>query len=303
VSTSVPSSPPASPARTFSFWDLAILGVVVIWGINITVMKQALDTIPALAFMSLRFALASLAMGALLLWLEGWKPLPRATFLRMAVLGFLGHTLYQLCFMIGLSHTTAANSGMLAAATPVMVTVLAGAFGLDRITRPVVMALVLSVPGMLLIVSSRGPNMSAETWFGDLLVLAGGLCWALYTVGLRSLGPEVSALRVTAITMLTGAPAAILVGLPAVLQLEPSHVAPGAWAGLLYSALIVLVLSFFVWSRSVQQVGSSRTALYSTGIPVVTALTAWAVRGDRPTPVQVAGAILVLAGVLVSRRR
>jgi drug/metabolite transporter (DMT)-like permease len=280
-----------------------MLAVVVIWGTNYTVVKETMDTIPAMALMSLRFALAALAMGALMLWFEGWKPLPRATFLRLTALGLIGNTLYQLCFMVGMSHTTAANSGMLGAVSPVLVPLLAGVLGLDKMTRSIVLALALAVPGMLLVMSSRGPNMSAETRLGDLLILAGVCCWAIYTVGLRSLSTELSPLRVTAMTMLTGAPGAVLAGLPAVLRLEPSSIPPGAWAGIIYSALIPLVLGYFIWSRSVRQVGSSRTALYTTGMPVVAALTAWAVRGERPTPIQAVGATLILAGQLVSRRR
>lgn len=280
-----------------------MLAVVVIWGTNYTVVKESMEAIPALAFMSLRFALAALAMGALLLWFEGWKPLPRATFLRLAALGLIGNTLYQISFMVGMSHTTVANSGVLGAVSPVLVPLLAGVLGLDKVTRPILLAMVLAVPGMLLMVNSHGPNMSAETRLGDLLILTCSCCWAIYTVGLRSLSNELSPLRITAMTMLIGAPGAVLVGLPAVLRLEPSTIAPGAWAGVIYSALIPLVLGYFIWNRSVQQVGSSRTALYVTGMPVVAALTAWAVRGERPTPIQAVGATLILAGVLVSRRR
>ncbi|MDY7230644.1 DMT family transporter [Hyalangium rubrum] len=297
-----PSERPPSPSA-FSLSDLALLTVVVIWGTNYTVVKEALDTVPALAFMSLRFGLAAAAMGVLLLWLEGWKPLPRATLLRLMGLGLVGNTLYQLCFMLGLSHTTAANSGMLAAVTPVLVTVLGGVLGLDRLTRPVLMALVLAVPGMLLVVGARGPELSAETRLGDLLILGGSACWAIYTVGIRAMGTELSAMRITAMAMLTGAPGVVLVGLPEVLRLEPARIGVGAWAGLVYSALIPLVLSYFVWSRSVQKVGSSRTSLYNAGIPVVAALTAWGIRGERPTALQAAGAALILSGVLVSRRR
>jgi drug/metabolite transporter (DMT)-like permease len=303
VSTSSPSTPPSRSASPFSLSDLAILCVVVIWGTNYTVVKEALDSIPALAFMSIRFGVAALAMGTLLLWLEGWKPLPRATLLRLTALGLMGNTLYQILFIHGIARTTAANSGMLTAVTPVLVTILSGAFGLDRITRNVVLGLVLAVPGMLLVVGARGPDLSAQTQLGDLLILGGCVCWAIYTVGLRSMGSELSAMRVTGLSMLTGAPGVVLAGLPTVLKLEPSRIGPGAWAALVYSALIPLVLSYIIWNRSVQQVGSSRTALYNTGIPVVAALTSWAVRGEPPTLLQVLGAALILAGVLISRRR
>jgi len=92
-------------------------------------------------------------------------------------------------------------------------------------------------------------------------------------------------------------------GLPSVLRLEPARIGLMAWAGVVYSALIPLVLAYFIWSRSVQKVGSSRTSLYNTGIPVVAALTTWAVRGERPTGPQAVGAVLILAGVLISLRR
>ena len=71
----------------------------------------------------------------------------------------------------------------------------------------------------------------------------------------------------------------------------------------MYSALIPLVLAYVVWNRSVQAVGSSRTAIYNSGTPLVAALTAWLVRGERPTWMQAVGAVLVISGVLISRRR
>jgi drug/metabolite transporter (DMT)-like permease len=304
VSTSTPSLSAAAPApaRAFTGSDLAILSVVVIWGTNYTVVKEALGSFPPLAFMALRFGLAAVAMGALMLAVEGWTPLPRATLWKLVGLGVVGNTVYQLCFMLGLSHTSAANSGMLSAVTPVLVAVIGAVLGVERLSRPIVTGLVLGVTGMLLIVGVRGPDMTAETRLGDLLILGGSVCWAIYTVGIRTV-TGVSALRVTGITMMTGAPGVVLLGLPAIAALDTAPIGALAWSGLVYSALVPLVLSYFIWSRSVQVVGTNRTALYNTGIPVVAALTAWAVRGEQPAGAQVAGAALIITGVLFSRRR
>nr|WP_211193942.1 DMT family transporter [Pyxidicoccus fallax] len=282
---------------------MAIIGVVIIWGTNYTVVKEALGVIPPLAFMSLRFAIAAVAMGALLWLVEGWKPLPRRVFLKLTALGLIGNTVYQLCFVLGLAHTTAANGGLLSAVTPVIVAALGAMLGVERLTRPVVMGLSLAVVGMVLVVSARGPALGAATWLGDGLILTGSLCWAVYTVGIRSVGTEVSALRITAITMLTGAPGVVLAGVPSVMRMETAPIGFNAWASVVYSALVPLVLSYFIWGRTVQKVGSSRAALYNTGIPVVAALTAWAVRGERPTLLQALGAALILTGVLLSRRK
>jgi len=253
--------------------------------------------------MALRFGLAAVAMAGVLHLREGWKPLPRATLLKLMGLGLVGNTLYQFLFIMGLAHTTAANSGMLAAGTPVLTALLGAALGVERLRRPLAMGLALAVPGMLLIVSARGSELDASTRMGDFLILGASLCWALYTVGIRSLGSELSALRITALTMLTGAPGVILLGLPSVAELKVESIGPGAWFGVVYSALVPLVLAYIVWSRSVQAVGSSRTAIYNSGTPVVAATTAWLVRGEQPTGLQVLGVALVISGVLLSRRR
>jgi drug/metabolite transporter (DMT)-like permease len=302
LSTSSTVASPAAP-RALSLSDLALVLVVIIWGTNYTVVKEALGSFPPLAFMALRFGLAAVAMAVVLHTREGWKPLPRATLLKLVGLGLVGNTLYQFCFIMGLAHTTAANSGMLAAGTPVLTALLGAAFGVDRLSRPLAMGLALAVPGMLLIVSARGPDLDASTRLGDFLILGASLCWALYTVGIRSLGAELSALRITALTMLTGAPGVVLMGLPSVMSLELGSIGPGAWFGVVYSALIPLVLAYVVWSRSVQAVGSSRTGIYNSGTPVVAATTAWLVRGEQPTWMQILGAALVISGVLLSRRR
>ncbi|MBJ6762940.1 EamA family transporter [Myxococcaceae bacterium JPH2] len=280
-----------------------MLGVVLVWGTNYTLVKEALGSMPPLAFISIRFALAAVAMGALLLAVEGWKPLPWKTLARLGVLGLVGNTVYQVLFISGLAHTTAANTGMLSAVTPVMIAVLGATLGVERITRSLVVSLVLAVAGMVLVVSVRGPEMSAQTRWGDTLILGSSVCWALYTVGIRTVGPEVSALRITALTMLTGAPGVVLAGAREVQALDFSQVSTGAWVALVYSALIPLVAAYFLWGRSVQKVGTNRTALYNTGVPVVAALTAWAVRGEQPTAPQALGTAFILTGVLLSRRK
>ncbi|WP_254625531.1 DMT family transporter [Myxococcus sp. CA051A] len=300
VSTSA-ASVPAAPPRAFSASDLAILGVVVVWGTNYTVVKEALGVIPPLAFMSVRFAVAAGAMAVLLLAVEGWKPLPWRVLFKLGMLGLVGNTAYQLSFILGLANTTAANSGMLVAVTPVLVAALGAALGVERLNRPLVMGMSLAVMGMLLVVAARGPSLGTDTRLGDGLILVACVCWAIYTVGIRSLGNEVSALRITALTMLAGAPGVVLAGAPAVLALDVGSIGFSAWAGVVYSALIPLVLSYFIWGRTVQQVGSARASLYNTGVPIVAALTAWGVRGERPTLLQGLGAALIIGGVVLSR--
>ena len=57
-----------------------------------------------------------------------------------------------------------------------------------------------------------------------------------------------------------------------------------------------------LYNRSVRKIGSVQTSMYGSAIPVITALVAWGVFGERPTLTQALGATLIIAGVVATRR-
>jgi drug/metabolite transporter (DMT)-like permease len=287
--------------RGFAAPELGMLLVVLIWGANFSVVKAALAEIPPLAFTALRFAIATLLLLLLLTVREGRSALAQAGNLKLVGLGLVGNTLYQLFFIIGLARTTAANSALLIASTPVLVALLGRLFGVERITRRTALGILAAFAGIVLVMSARGLSLSAETALGDLLVFVAAIFWALYTLGVRALGPGISTLRITALTMLTGTPGLLLAGLPQLIEMRWDGVGLVGWGGLAYAAVLALVLAYAIWNASVRAVGSSRTAVYSCLIPLIAALVAWPLLGERPVPLQALGAVLILAGVLVAR--
>jgi drug/metabolite transporter (DMT)-like permease len=304
LSASAPQLDAGAPPRpAFTLNDAAMAFVVLIWGANISVVKLAIASFPAPAFLALRFAIASTLMGAVLLTRGGWPKLPARTWLRLAALGLVGNTLYQVCFIFGITHTTAANCGLLVAATPVMVTLGGARLGYEKLTRQLLGGVTLGFLGMVLVVSASQPVLGASTLAGDALIFCSSVCWTLYTLGIRALRADVTPLQVTALSMLAGTPALLVIGLPAMLVTHWSEVPWGAWAGVGYSSVFGLVIGYVLWASSVRAVGGSRTAIYNCAIPIVATLTSWVVLGERPTPVQLAGAALIIGGVLLTRRK
>jgi drug/metabolite transporter (DMT)-like permease len=277
--------------------------VVLIWGANFTAIKIALSAIPPLAFMALRFAIGSVAMALVLWWRGDERPLPRSDVWKLIWLGLLGNTIYQPLFVYGLSLTTAANSALILATSPVIVASFGALAGLERITRQVLWGLALAVPGITLVVAARGATLSWQTVGGDLLVLASVFCWAGYVLGVRSLGKRVSSLRVTALTTIAGTPGLLLVGAPEMFGTDWRQVGTMAWLGLLYAALMALVVAYLLYNRSVRLVGGIHTTIYACITPVVAVLIAWPALGEQPQPLQAAGAVLIIAGVLLVRRQ
>jgi drug/metabolite transporter (DMT)-like permease len=294
------------PAETRRAWgpsaaDAGMLLVCLIWGINFSVMKVAIGQIPALPFTALRFALASLLLWLVLRVTEGPARLPRADTRRLYLLGIIGNTFYQLAFILGLARTSATNSSLILATVPTVVAVVAGAAGLERITRRMWLGIVTGTVGVALVIATSGVEFSAGTLAGDLLTVLAVLCWAGYTVGLRRLPDGVSPLRVTTITSIAGTPGLLLVGLPGMVRLHWGAVPGSAWWALAYATLLSLVLAYLLWNRSVQTVGGTRTAIYMCVTPLVAAGAAWVMLGEQARPLQAVGAALIIAGVLLTR--
>jgi drug/metabolite transporter (DMT)-like permease len=283
-----------------TIYDAEMVLVAAVWGGNFSVSKFAMHQIPPLTFSGLRFALASALLLLVTRQLGAWERLPRRTFWALAGLGVVGNTFYQTAFMIGLSRTSATNSAMIVAILPVIVAVLGTVLGIERASPLMWLGVLLGTAGVLLVVTAHGVHLNSRALTGDLLVLFATLCWSFYTVGVLRAGRGVNPLQITAITAAAGTPGLLLLGAPGLVRQNWAAVSVGTWGALAYAALLSLVLSYVLYNRAVQAIGSGRTAIYNCLTPLVAMLVAWFTLGEAPLAIQFLGVALVIAGVLVS---
>jgi drug/metabolite transporter (DMT)-like permease len=277
--------------------------VVLIWGGNYVASKLAIATIPPLAFTAMRFTLGSVFLWILVSRLEPEHTLPKGMFRPVLLLGVVGNTLYQVCFINGLSRTTATNTAIILSSMPAAVTLVSGLLGLEILTARQRLAPILASVGVLLVVAAKGLNLGHGDWLGDLLMLVAVACWTAYTLGLRALTGRMSALTLTGWTMVTGTPGLLLAGVPSLVSMSWGAVPWQAWVGLAYATLLSLVAAYILWSRAVGSLGASRASLYTCFSPLVAALVAMAVLGERPGPAHMTGGALIAAGVLLGNVR
>ena len=293
---------PQSPRGGFSGYDLEMLVVALIWGGNFSVSKFAMEQFPPLPFSAFRFTLAGLLLLLVARRAGAMAQLPRKTLWGLVGLGVIGNTLYQAVFMTGLSLTTATNSAMIVASLPVVVALFGTLLGIERATPATWLGVVLGTTGVALVVTARGVYFHAGSLVGDVLVMGSMLCWAFYTVMVRRVGAGVAALQITTITTLAGAPGLLLLGTPGLLRMAWAGLSAKTWGAVTYATLLALVLSYVLYNRAVQAIGSSRTAIFNCLTPLVAMVVAWFTLGEVPTWVQYAGVTLVLIGVWVSVR-
>jgi drug/metabolite transporter (DMT)-like permease len=278
-----------------------LLLVALLWGSNFSVIKAALDEFPPYPFNALRLALAC-AIFLTLLGTSSASVPPRRDWPALAGLGVIGHFLYQVCFMEGVSRTSAANSSIILGATPIVVALVI--WGADR--RPPSLAhwlgIGLSLFGVYLVVG-RGARVGAASMTGDLLMMGAATCWGAYTVAARSVLRRHSPLAVTSWTMAVGTALFIPFGVPGLLALEWRVISLGAWVGLVYSAIFALCVAYLIWYTAVQRIGSARTSVYSNMVPVTAMIVAFLWLGEPISGAQIAGAVSILGGVTLTRMK
>jgi drug/metabolite transporter (DMT)-like permease len=280
-----------------------MVGVVLIWGTNFSITKASIAHIPPLAFTAVRFLLATLALLLLLRIIEPDKKTPPGSFWKLAIIGLIGNTLYQPAWILGLDYTSASNSAVIIGSLPGIVALLAWAFRIERLSHLVTFGIVLSLIGVVLVVGAHGLSLGGTTTRGDLLTVGAVFCWASYTLGLRKLDPSVSPLRVTAITTAVGTPGIVAMAIPQIAETSWAGAPAFAYGGIVYAALISLVGAYFLFNTGVKTLGASRASVYSCFIPLVGVVVAWIFLGEAPLPLQAIGALLVIVGVWLTRRR
>ena len=274
--------------------------MTVIWGSNFTVVKLAVQDIPELPFNALRLLVASAAFVLALAVREGLPRLGPREWRHVAVLGLVGHVLYQLCFLGAVTRTTVANSALIFAFTPIVVALLTAAVGHERVPPARWAGAAVSLAGIGVVVGHGAGDPGAST-AGNALAVGAMLCWAAYTVGARPLLATRSALAVTGYSMTIGGLLYIPIAWQGLRTLPWAAVRPAAWAAVLLSALLALFVAYMIWYTAVQTIGSTRTSMYSNVTPIAAMAVAAIWLGEPLTARRVAGAAAVVAGLAISR--
>jgi drug/metabolite transporter (DMT)-like permease len=270
--------------------DGLLVLTTLIWGVNYIVIKAAFEVFSPLSFNAVRFSLATVALAALAWATKARRP-PRSAMLRLAGLGVLGNTFYQLSYIEGMARTRAGNAALIMAAVPVLVAVASHVIGSERLRWRDGAGLTLSTVGLAMIVLGSGAAVGlAGPIAGDLLMLLAVVFWTAYTIGAKPLVDELGPVVTTTWTMGLGAIPLLVICAPAALAQRWSAVTPAAWAGAVFSSLISLVVAYLFYYRGVERLGATRTAFYSYFTPVVTLLAAWPLLGEVPTLWQLLGA-------------
>lgn len=276
------------------FAELILASVTLFWGATFPIVKDAINEIPVMAFLWVRFAFAA-ALLALLAGRKGFATLDRRGW-KIGV--FLGSLLFlsYLFQTFGLERTSSANTGFLTGLGVVWVPLLAG----PLLKKPAAFGSKIGVAIALL-------GLFLLTWhtpwsinFGDLLVVICSVFIALHILGLDAFTKGYDGRALTFVQIATMA----LLGCVGSLTFEPVSW-PIVWTSSLIIAFIitsVFATAYAFWAMTTFQnrTTPTRAALIYTLEPVFAALFSIWLAGDRLSAIGWFGGVLIVAGMVVA---
>lgn len=287
---------------------LCCLLATVSWGAMFPVMTHALIRIDPFNFTTIRYGIAGIAFALLLLFREG-RPAFRLKNERWGLawlfgtLGFAGFG-----FLVFLGQHLAGPGGALTASIMMATMPMLGLLTIWVLkkVRPRASTfgfILLSFSGVVLVITDGNALAvlhSPVSLTANLLLIAGALCWVLYTIG-GSYFPGWSPLRYTTLTTLLGmtsvAATDLLLMATGIITLPDAAAVTAVIPHLLYMALIAGLMAVLCWNIGNRIVTPTNGVLFMDVVPV-TAFIVSALNGVVPTHVQIAGATLTATALL-----
>jgi drug/metabolite transporter (DMT)-like permease len=284
--------------------DVMLVGMAVVWGVNYSVVKLATRYFEPLVFNAIRVSLATAVLGAIAYSVRASAP-SRRDMLRLALLGVLGHGIYQVGFVEGIAHTSAGTAALIFAASPAFIGIVGRLLGTEHPGRRAWIGIALQLCGMAGVVigsATRQPAPGESTsLLGPAIILGAAIAWAFYSVLLKPYAERTHPIHLATFTLFGGVAVFALVATPGLLRLQPAALPPVAWGAVLYSGLGAMVIAYLFYYRGVRVLGPVKTAMFSNLQPIIALGVAYLVFGEIPSIAQVGGALLIMSGLLASR--
>lgn len=293
---------PPTTATALAYGALAASMALV--GSYVGLSKLLVAVFPVFLLAWLRFAIAAVAM---LPWLRRAPGEPRLTPRERWLLfweSFLGNFGFSICMLFGVAATSALAAGVVMAALPAAVALLARLALGDRIRLRVMLAIVLAAAGIAMLAWQRGHDdggsLATAPWWGYALLLGAVFCEASYVVIGKRLTAQVSPRRISALINLWGLVLVTPLGLWQAFRFDFGAVAPGIWGLMVFYALAASMVSVWLWMKGLLRIPAGQAGVFTVMLPLTAAVIGVGWLGEPFTPGHAVAMGLALAGLLLA---
>lgn len=235
------------------------------------------------------------------LWVRsgaGHRPLAGRELAAVVGLGILSYYAASFLDFLALQYIPAGLGRLLLFTYPTIVVLLSAALLGKRVTAREIVALIVTYAGLMLVFAHSLEGEHKSFWLGAGLAFASSLCYALYLVAGAEVITRVGSVRFTAYAM-SAASAACIIQFLLLRPVSALDLPAPVYGYAIAMAVLSTAVPVFMTSEALRRVGANTVAIVGALGPVTTIAFGWLGLEETMTPLQMAGAALVMVGVVV----
>jgi len=295
------TSPRAASSRLPAYGALVL--TMALWGSNPSISRLVLEAVPPVALAWSRWFVVLVAVLPIV-WPERRviAEALRGRWKTLALLTVLAGAPQSVVVYKGLEWSSAINLGLFNSAIPVLILVLGALFWGRRIRVPEAGGIAVSLAGVLVILfqGSWAKALALAFNIGDLVLFAGMVQWALYTLKLidrpRALSPPALVAILAAFGLIICTPLLVWEGI----AVHPPRLDPATTLALVYIGLGPTLGAMLCFNFAVERVGAVRAGVLVHLMPVFASVFAVLLLGEQVHVFHAAGFALVAGGALLA---
>ena len=266
--------------------------------------KYTVPYIPTFTLTFLRFFFATIILYFVMKRMKAPFKLEKShapIFLFTGTVGMFG---YHVLFFSAIKYTTAINSSIISATSPIITVLLAFIFLKNKLTIKQSAGVVISFIGVVLTIT--GASIDVITSFsiniGDILMLAAVFSWASYGIFSKMKGEGIPSIILTYYSFLV----CTIILIPFMIYERPwtflLYIPIKVYIAVLYMSVFPSVIGYLVQQMAIKQIGPSKATNFVNLVPVFSIILAVIILGETLEPIKLLTAGMIIAGVLICQR-
>ena len=280
----------------------AALVTVVLWASAFVGIRAVTADLSPTSLALGRLLVGSLALGVLVA-VRGWVRPSRRDLLLVLASGLTWFAVYNVVLNTAERSIDAGTAAMLVNVGPIFLAILAGTFLREGFPPRLVLGCAVSFAGAVVIglATSSADALSGISPIGVVLCIVAALAYAMGVTLQKPALRSIPAAQVTWMACLTGVVLLLPFAPTLATELGSAHVASLGW--LVYLGLFPTAVAFTTWAFALNRTAAGRLGSMTYLVPPVVIAMSWAILGEVPSVAAIAGGVLCIGGVIVTRSR
>ena len=227
------------------------------------------------------------------------KMLPsKNSILPLFLMGVTGVVFFNIFQFLAIENTSSINTGLISTLNPLSIAVSSALFLHERIKFRQLLAMLLSLVGVLIVLSKGSLDRILLLHFnnGDLWLIAAVIMWGIYSVCGKWARKKVAPMTATFYSGVFG----VVMLLPFNLKnFQITNIDLPFILALIYTGIVSTVVCMLLWNIGVQKIGATKAGIFLNFNPIFTAILAFFILQEKMSLAELTGSIIVITGCLL----